>query len=104
VTGLVPGSSELEPKAQRNLDTLSEGLKQRPQLRLEIEGMSSQPSDGPLLAEQRLEREYRIVYYRMLQRRGESVPASTEQLEVPDKEKAPLLEGIYRSRLKQYEH
>lgn len=96
-----PGSSELEPKAQRNLDTLSEGLKQRPQLRLEIEGMSSQPSDGPLLAEQRLEREYRIVYYRMLQRRGESVPASAEQLEVPDKEKAPLLEGIYRSRLKQ---
>lgn len=97
----LPGSSELDPKAQRNLDTLSAGLKQRPQLRLEVEGMSSQASDGPLLAEQRLEREYRSMYYRILQRQGERVPTNAEQLEVPPKAKPPLLEGIYRSRLRQ---
>src|SRR5690606_32458666 len=38
-------------------------------------------------------------YYRMLQRRGDSVPANADMLEVPARDKAILLEGIYRSRL-----
>jgi len=95
-----PGSSALDTTAQRNLDILGKALKERPQLRLEVEGMSAQASDGPLLAEQRLEREYRNGYYRLLQERGERVPASAEGLKVPEEEKGPLLEGIYRSRLK----
>ncbi|SFB13527.1 DUF748 domain-containing protein [Azotobacter beijerinckii] len=95
-----PGSSALDAAAQRSLDTLGKVLKERPQLRLEVEGMSAQASDGPLLAEQRLEREYRNGYYRLLQERGERVPASTEGLKVPEEEEGPLLEGIYRSRLK----
>ena len=37
----------------------------------------------------------------MLQRRGDKVPAQASLLQVPEKEKAPLLEGIYRTRLKQ---
>jgi len=37
---------------------LSQALKERPALRLEIEGTAAKSSDGPLLAEQRLEREY----------------------------------------------
>lgn len=97
----LPGSSELSPEAQRNLDALSTALKERPTLRLEVEGMSALASDGPLLAEQRLEREYQTLYYRMLQRRGDSVPAKATLLAVPEEAKAPLLEGIYRSRLKQ---
>ncbi|MNP39020.1 hypothetical protein D3C76_1325730 [compost metagenome] len=36
----------------------------------------------------------------MLQRRGDKVPAKASLLEVPDSEKGPLLEGIYRTRLK----
>ncbi|GAB3483821.1 DUF748 domain-containing protein [Azotobacter salinestris] len=95
-----PGSSELDATAQRNLDALGKALKERPQLRLEVEGMSAQASDGPLLAEQRLEREYRELYYSILQRRGERVPASADGLKVPEGKKGPLLEGIYRSRLK----
>ncbi|WP_271409221.1 DUF748 domain-containing protein [Pseudomonas sp. Q1-7] len=102
--GQVPftaGSSELDADAQKALDTLAEALKQRPALRLEVEGASAKAADGPLLAEQRLEREYQNTYYKIAQRRGDKVPAEAKQIEVPDDEKAPMLEGIYRTRLKQ---
>ena len=81
--------------------TLASALQERPALRLEIEGSSAQSSDGPLLAERRLAREYQDYLYRIMQRRGDQVPASAEELAVPEDEKAPLLEGIYRARLKQ---
>ncbi|MCO6060160.1 DUF748 domain-containing protein [Pseudomonas sp. MOB-449] len=102
--GQVPfpaGSSELDAEAQKSLDTLSEALKKRPTLRLEVEGASAKAVDGPLLAEQRLQREYQSTYYKIAQRRGDKVPAEPGQLEVPEDEKAPMLEGIYRTRLKQ---
>jgi uncharacterized protein involved in outer membrane biogenesis len=102
--GQVPfkaGSSDLDAEAQKSLDTLAEALKKRPALRLEVEGASAKTADGPLLAEQRLEREYQSTYYKIAQRRGDKVPAEATQLEVPDDEKGPMLEGIYRTRLKQ---
>ena len=95
------GSSELDGSAQNALDTLASALKERPTLRLEVEGMSAPSSDGLPLAEQRLQREYQNTYYRILQRRGDTVPAEASQLEVPEDEQGPLLEGIYRARLKQ---
>ncbi|WP_409279305.1 DUF748 domain-containing protein [Pseudomonas defluvii] len=96
-----PGSSDLSSDAKGALDKLVSALKARPELRLEIEGTSAQSSDGPLIAEQRLEREYQATYYKMLQRRGDKVPAQATQLQVPDDEKPAMLEAIYRSRLKQ---
>ncbi|WP_313513981.1 DUF748 domain-containing protein [Pseudomonas sp.] len=96
-----PGSAELDDSAMRSLDTLADALKKRPELRLEVEGVSARASDGLPLAEQRLEREYRSVNYRMLQRRGDKVPASADELVVEDDDKPALLEGIYRDRLKQ---
>ena len=96
-----PGSSELSPEAQKALTTLAQALKERPALRLEIEGTAAQSSDGPLIAKERLEREYQYTYYKILQRRGDKVPAKAGLLTVPDDEKGPLLEGIYRTRLKQ---
>ena len=96
-----PGSSDLDPQARRNLETLAKALNERPVLRLEIEGQSSPQADGPLLAEQWLQREYQQTQYRMLQRRGDKVPADAAQLELSEEDKAALLEGIYRSRLKQ---
>ncbi|MEW5510143.1 DUF748 domain-containing protein [Pseudomonas antarctica] len=96
-----PGSSELNKDAQSALDTLAKALKERPTLRLEIQGTAAAGSDGPLLAAERLEREYQYNYYKILQRRGDKVPAQASLLVVPEKEKAPLLEGIYRTRLKQ---
>ena len=96
-----PGSSELGPDTQKALVTLAGALKERPSLRLEIEGTAAQSSDGPLIAQDRLEREYQYNYYKILQRRGEKVPAQALLLKVPDDEKGPLLEGIYRTRLKQ---
>ncbi len=95
-----PGSSELSKDTEAALVKLSKALKERPALRLEIEGTAAKSSDGPLIAEQRLEREYQYNYYKMLQRRGDKVPAKAALLEVPDSEKGPLLEGIYRTRLK----
>lgn len=96
-----PGSNDLSSDAKGALDKLASALKARPELRLEIEGTSAQSSDGPLIAEQRLEREYQATYYKMLQRRGDKVPAQATQLQVPDDEKPAMLEAIYRSRLKQ---
>ncbi len=96
-----PGSSDLSANTQKALDKLSAALKERPTLKLEIEGTSAASSDGPLIAQQRLEREYQATYYKILQRRGDKVPARAGMLQVPDDEKAPMLEGIYRARLKQ---
>jgi uncharacterized protein involved in outer membrane biogenesis/outer membrane protein OmpA-like peptidoglycan-associated protein len=96
-----PGSSDLSAEAQKALDKLSVALKERPDLKLEIEGTSAASSDGPLIAQQRLEREYQYTYYKILQRRGDKVPAKAGLIEVPEEEKAPMLEGIYRTRLKQ---
>lgn len=96
-----PGSSELDSSAQSALDLLARALKERPALSLEVEGTSAQSSDGLPLAEQRLEREYQNTYHKILQRRGDAVPVDASQLQVADDEKGPLLEAIYRRRLKQ---
>ncbi|MBP8185492.1 MAG: DUF748 domain-containing protein [Pseudomonas sp.] len=96
-----PGSAELDPQAQGVLNTLAAALKQRPNLRLEVQGVSAQAGDGPLLAEQRLHSEYQISYYKALQADGDKVPAQASLLEVPEDEKADLLEGIYSAQLKQ---
>jgi uncharacterized protein involved in outer membrane biogenesis len=95
-----PGAKELSSDAQKALDKLSAALKERPALRLEIEGTSAASSDGPLIAQARLEREYQYTYYKILQRRGDKVPAQASLLQVPENEKAPMLEGIFRARLK----
>lgn len=95
-----PGATDLSPDTQKALDKLAAALKERPTLRLEIEGTSAASSDGPFLAQQRLEREYQYTYYKILQRRGDKVPARATMVDVPDSEKAPMLEGIYRARLK----
>lgn len=96
-----PGSSDLTPDVQSSLDKLASALKARPELRLEIEGTAAQSSDGPLIAQQRLEREYQATWYKILQRRGDKVPANASLLVVDDSDKPPMLEGIYRTRLKQ---
>lgn len=95
------GSAELSGDARQALDTLAKALEERPNLRLEVEGQAAQSADGPLLAEQRLQREFREGWYKVLQRRGDRVPASPDELTVDEDEQAALLEGIYRSRLKQ---
>ncbi|WP_417775456.1 DUF748 domain-containing protein [Stutzerimonas xanthomarina] len=96
-----PGSSELDGAARSNLGMLASALKERPVLRLEIEGMSAPAVDGPPLAEQWLEREYQQTWYKILQRRGDTVPADPAMLEIGEDEKIAMLEGIYRSRLQQ---
>ena len=96
-----PGASDLTPSAQDNLLKLAAGMKARPGLHLEVEGGAAASSDGPLVAQQRLEREYQTTYFKILQRRGDKVPAQASLLVVPEDEKAPMLPAIYRTRLNQ---
>ena len=96
-----PGSSELNRDARGRLDALAAALKERPVLRLEVEGRSAPTLDGPLLAEQWLQREYQQTWYKVLQRRGDKVPADAAELQIGEEEKSAMLEGIYRSRLQQ---
>lgn len=95
------GSSDLDKGAQGTLNSLAEALKERPGLRLEVEGISIAANDGPLLAQERLQSEFQNTWYKMEQRAGEQVPASPAEIEVPEDEKPVMLEGIYRARLKQ---
>lgn len=97
----LPGETVINAEAAKNLDTLAKALKERPQLRLEIEGGSLSKLDGPILAEMRLTAAFQNAWYSILQRRGAKIDSSKETLEVPEKEQAALLEGIYRSQLKQ---
>lgn len=95
-----PGSVDLSSAAQTSLDKLADALRQRPTLRLEVEGASAASSDGPLVAQTHLEHEYQVNWYAVLQRRGDKVPADASQLQVPEAEKPALLEAIYRTALK----
>ena len=94
-------SSELDGNARKTLDTLAAALAERPALRLEVEGMANAAIDGPMLAEQRLQQEFRETQYRILQRRGDKVPPDPSEIRIETSDEAPLLEGIYRSRLNQ---
>lgn len=97
----MPGEFTVNPEAAKNLDQLAQALSERPQLRLEVEGGSLAQLDGPILAQMRLVTAYQNAWYSILQRRGTKIEPSKETLEVPEKEKAALLEGIYRTVLKQ---
>ena len=97
----LPGEFVINAEAAKNLNTLAQALKDRPELRLEVEGGSLAELDGPILAEMRLTTAYQKAWYSILQHRGTKIESSQETLEVPEKEKAALLEGIYRAQLKQ---
>ena len=97
----MPGEFSVNPEAAKGLDQLAQALTERPQLRLEVEGGSLAKLDGPILAQMRLTSAYQNAWYSILQRRGTKIESSKDTLEVPEKEKAALLEGIYRTALKQ---
>lgn len=99
--GFPPGSAELDDQARQALDTLAIALRDRPGLLLEVEGMSAPAEDGPLLGEQRLEREFQQRWLRQLQERGEQVPEDASRIIVADKHKSDMLEAIYQAKLKQ---
>lgn len=97
----MPGEFVVNADAAKGLEQLAQALSQRPQLRLEVEGGSLSQLDGPVLAQMRLTTAYQNAWYSILQRRGTKIEPSKETLEVPDKEKSALLEGIYRTVMKQ---
>lgn len=90
-----PGSSELSADAAGKLKTVAAALKDRPQLRLEVEGASAQHTDGEPMAQQLLAGEFRKVYLKQLQQRGEKLPTDADSIVVPDNEKPALLAKLY---------
>ena len=95
------GSARLDENAASILNSLAQALKQRPLLKLNIEGTSAADFDGPALAERVLKRRYQEMVYRQLQEQGKPLPNDKYSLEVPEKTQDKLLEQIYQSMLEE---
>lgn len=96
-----PGTTQLKTSSLTRLYKISQALKLRPNLTLEVEGGAAASLDGPLLAQQRLNAAYQQSWYRILKLRGQPLPDSPEQLRITDTQKDRLVGGIYRYQLKQ---
>lgn len=93
-----PGSAELDAEAEQALATLASALKQRPNLQLDIEGMSSVEADGPLLAQQRLNLELQRRWHQ--QGNNSSEQATDLDLDsLSMRQRLSLLEAAYLERV-----
>lgn len=89
------GQDSLNEASKQALNSLAQALKQRPQLKLNIEGTSSAAFDGPLVAQNYLHRRIQELWYNDLQKRGKKIAESVQDLEVPEKQQEKLLEQLY---------
>ena len=93
-----PGSAELDAEAEQVLATLASALKQRPNLQLDIEGMSSVEADGPLLAQERLNLELQRRWHQQGNNSSEQVTdLNLDSLSM--RQRLALLEAAYRERV-----
>ncbi|SES36236.1 protein of unknown function [Halopseudomonas bauzanensis] len=88
------GSAELDDQATKVLGTLSSALQERPQLILEVEGISATSADGPPLATQRLEREMRLLAASTMRR----PPDNPAELELDDRDQIKLIRKLHEQR------
>ncbi|PRB80282.1 hypothetical protein CQ007_13965 [Pseudomonas sp. MYb185] len=88
------GSAELDAKARQSLNTLASALQERPQLTLEVEGMSATTADGPVLAAQRLEHEMRQLAASKMRR----PPEDLTQIELSDRQQTRLIRELHELR------
>jgi hypothetical protein len=89
------GQDSLSQTSAQALHSLAQALKQRPQLKLNIEGTSSAAFDGLVVAQQYLHYRLQELWYSELQKRGKKIVESVEELEVPEKQQLQLLEQLY---------
>lgn len=102
--GQVPfaaGSAELDSQARTSLDNLAAALRERPMLRLNIEGTSAARLDGPAVARHMLERRLQELHYQQLQARGKTLPDDPYSQPVEDKQRDHLLDQLYQSMAQQ---
>ena len=99
--GFAAGSADLAEDMQKQLDTLAKALTERPNLALEIEGMTDPATDAVALASARLERACRERWLQQLQDAGQPLPEDPQSLPADDSIRDRLLEEIYRERLAQ---
>ena len=97
VIGFEPGSSELSAEAEKKLDAVVKGLKERTELRLDIKGMAYENADWPPLAEARLERQLKAAKAR---ESGEAAKTASElaQIQLSKEEYQHLLLNYFRTQ------
>lgn len=88
------GSSTLDPTTKQSLGTLAAALQERPQLILEVEGMSAATADGPILASQRLEQELHQLAASKMRR----PPEDLSQLKLDEKDRTKLTRELYEQQ------
>ena len=89
--GFSAGSSELDANATQVLSTLAQALSERPQLALEVEGVSAAELDGPQLAAARLERELRQLAASEMRR----PPEDPSTLELDERDRRKLIRTLH---------
>lgn len=85
------GSTQLDAHALQTLATLVSALQERPQLILEVEGISAAGADGPALAAQRLEREMRQLAADNMRR----PPQDLAEIELDDRDASKLIRQLH---------
>ncbi|MFA5677391.1 MAG: DUF748 domain-containing protein [Pseudomonas sp.] len=89
--GFAAGSIELDAPAQQILSTLSNALGERPQLVLEVEGVSSPFRDGPVLAARRMDQELHQLAAHKMRR----PPEDPQSIKLDDKDQAKLINELH---------
>ena len=85
------GSTELDAQTQQVLATLANALQERPQLLLEVEGISATDADGPILAAQRLEQEMRQLAASKMRR----PPANPAEMALDERDTIKLIRELH---------
>ncbi len=89
------GSESLLPPQTQKLDKLAQALKERPVLRLQIEGAADSEYDRLALAEERLMADLKFRRYEKLQVSGEGTTVKPDQITLTEEEVARLLTEKY---------
>ena len=89
-----PGSDQLNIQTQQVLNTLASALQERPQLILEVQGVSATDPDGPALAAVRLDQEMRQLAASKMRR----PPEDLAEIELDEKDQTRLINDLYEQR------
>ena len=90
------GSAELDAEQKKNLDTLAQGLNERPELKLEVRGVAFKVEDGHSLAEKALMHRFKADVWEDMWKRKR--PASIDDIVLSDEDYYDLLSEDYKNK------
>ncbi|RRJ84312.1 DUF748 domain-containing protein [Aestuariirhabdus litorea] len=89
--GFAPGSSELSEAVRTRLQTLVTALEERPTIKLELTGGSSEGFDWPPFARQQWQQQLQLEGWKRLKAEGKAVPSAPEDLLLPAELRSELV-------------